>query len=118
MARALALDPEMILYDEPFTGQDPVSMGVLVKLIHDINRTLGTTSVIVSHDVEETCSIADYVYMMVLFISQIEVVIVFKNIMQMGHTLLNGGLQVQEMVNLINHSILLVVQMKYLLLTL
>jgi len=62
LARALALDPEMILYDEPFTGQDPISMGVLVKLIKMLNEALGTTSVIVSHDVAETASIADYIY--------------------------------------------------------
>ena len=62
LARALALDPEMILYDEPFTGQDPISMGILVKLIKMLNSTLEMTSVIVSHDVKETISIADYVY--------------------------------------------------------
>jgi phospholipid/cholesterol/gamma-HCH transport system ATP-binding protein len=64
LARALALDPQMILYDEPFTGQDPISMGVLVKLIKMLNDALGTTSVIVSHDVPETASIADYIYVM------------------------------------------------------
>lgn len=63
MARAIALDPEMILYDEPFTGQDPITMGVLVQLIRRLNDALGLTSVIVSHDVEETCAIADYVYL-------------------------------------------------------
>ena len=62
LARAIALDPEMILFDEPFTGQDPISMGVLVKLIHDMNHALGLTSVVVSHDVPETASISDYVY--------------------------------------------------------
>ena len=62
LARAIALDPEMIMYDEPFTGQDPISMGVLVKLIHDMNHALGLTSVVVSHDVRETASISDYVY--------------------------------------------------------
>ena len=59
LARALALDPTMILYDEPFTGQDPISLGVLVKLIKETNRTLQLTSILVSHDVEETLSIAD-----------------------------------------------------------
>ncbi len=59
LARALALDPMMILYDEPFTGQDPISLGVLVKLIRDTNETLGLTSILVSHDVAETLSIAD-----------------------------------------------------------
>lgn len=56
------LDPMMILYDEPFTGQDPISMGVLVKLIRTVNDALGLTSIIVSHDVAETLSIADEVY--------------------------------------------------------
>ncbi len=63
MARALALDPDMILYDEPFTGQDPISLGVLVKLIKTLNQTLHLTSIVVSHDVQETASIADYVYL-------------------------------------------------------
>jgi len=62
LARALALDPELIMYDEPFTGQDPISMGVLVKLIRQLNNALGLTSIVVSHDVNETMSIADYVY--------------------------------------------------------
>lgn len=62
LARAIALDPELIMYDEPFTGQDPISMGVLVKLIRMLNDALGLTSIIVSHDVQETLSIADYAY--------------------------------------------------------
>ena len=62
LARALALDPMMIMYDEPFTGQDPISMGVLVRLIRSINDALGLTSVIVSHDVHETAGIADVIY--------------------------------------------------------
>lgn len=62
LARAIALDPELIMYDEPFTGQDPISMGVLVKLVRTLNDALGLTSVIVSHDVKETLSIADYAY--------------------------------------------------------
>lgn len=62
LARAIALDPMMILYDEPFTGQDPISMGVLVLLIKALNETLSLTSIIVSHDVEETAKIADYIY--------------------------------------------------------
>lgn len=62
LARAIALDPELIMYDEPFSGQDPISMGVLVKLIRTLNDALELTSVIVSHDVQETLSIADYVY--------------------------------------------------------
>jgi phospholipid/cholesterol/gamma-HCH transport system ATP-binding protein len=63
LARAIVLDPMMIMYDEPFTGQDPISMGVLVKLIHDLNHGLGLTSIVVSHDVRETAAIADYVYL-------------------------------------------------------
>jgi phospholipid/cholesterol/gamma-HCH transport system ATP-binding protein len=62
LARALVLDPMMIMYDEPFTGQDPISMGVLVRLIRSINDALGLTSVIVSHDVHETAEIADVIY--------------------------------------------------------
>ncbi|MBC8519383.1 MAG: ABC transporter ATP-binding protein [Gammaproteobacteria bacterium] len=64
LARAIALDPIMVMYDEPFTGQDPISMGVLMKLIRELNRTLRLTSIIVSHDVEETMAIADYVYLL------------------------------------------------------
>jgi len=63
LARAIVLDPMMILYDEPFTGQDPISMGILVKLIYDLNHSLGLTSVVVSHDVRETAAIADYIYL-------------------------------------------------------
>lgn len=62
LARAIALDPMMIMYDEPFAGQDPISMGVVVQLIRLLNDALGLTSIIVSHDVTEVCSIADYVY--------------------------------------------------------
>lgn len=62
LARAIALDPMLMLYDEPFTGQDPIAMGVLVKLIRKLNDALGLTSVIVSHDVPETAGIADYMY--------------------------------------------------------
>lgn len=61
LARALTLDPMMIMYDEPFTGQDPISLGVLVKLIRETNHALNLTSILVSHDVEETLSIADEV---------------------------------------------------------
>ena len=63
-ARAIALDPGLMMYDEPFTGQDPISMGVLVRLIKQLNQLLQTTTIIVSHDVAETCSIADYVYLL------------------------------------------------------
>ncbi len=62
LARAIALDPELILYDEPFAGQDPISMGVIVTLIKELNDVLGLTSVVVSHDVPEVMSIADYIY--------------------------------------------------------
>jgi phospholipid/cholesterol/gamma-HCH transport system ATP-binding protein len=62
LARAIALDPMMIMYDEPFTGQDPISKGVLVHLIKSLNATLGLTTIIVSHDVHETAAIADYIY--------------------------------------------------------
>ncbi|MFY0992374.1 ABC transporter ATP-binding protein [Halomonas sp. C05BenzN] len=62
LARAIALDPELILYDEPFVGQDPISMGVLVQLTKRLNEALGLTSVVVSHDIKETLTIADYVY--------------------------------------------------------
>ncbi|WP_342450115.1 ABC transporter ATP-binding protein [Thiorhodococcus minor] len=62
LARAIALDPMMILYDEPFTGQDPISMGVLIALIRHLNDAAGLTSIVVSHDVRETASIADYLY--------------------------------------------------------
>ena len=62
LARAIALDPELIMYDEPFAGQDPIVMGVLVRLIRSLRDALGLTTVIVSHDVTETLSISDYVY--------------------------------------------------------
>lgn len=62
LARAIALDPMMIMYDEPFTGQDPISMGVLVKLIRQLNDASRLTSIVVSHDVADTTSIADYLY--------------------------------------------------------
>ncbi len=64
LARAIALDPMMVLYDEPFTGQDPISMGALMQLIRSLNDTLGLTSVVVSHDVQEAAAIADYVYVL------------------------------------------------------
>ncbi len=63
LARAISLDPMMIMYDEPFTGQDPISMGVLVQLIRLLNDALSLTSIVVSHDVRETCAIADFVYL-------------------------------------------------------
>lgn len=62
LARAIALDPQLIMYDEPFTGQDPISMGVIVRLIKQLNDALNLSSIVVSHDVTEALSIADYVY--------------------------------------------------------
>lgn len=62
LARALVLNPQLMMYDEPFTGQDPITMGVLVKLIKHLNDMLGLTSIIISHDVQETMGIADYIY--------------------------------------------------------
>ena len=62
LARAVALDPMMVMYDEPFTGQDPISMGVLVSLVRHLNDAGSLSSIIVSHDVPETLSIADEVY--------------------------------------------------------
>lgn len=62
LARAVVLDPQLVMYDEPFTGQDPISMGVLMRLIRSLNDALGLTSIVVSHDVQEVMSIADQVY--------------------------------------------------------
>jgi phospholipid/cholesterol/gamma-HCH transport system ATP-binding protein len=62
LARSLALDPAVIMYDEPFTGLDPIAMGVVVQLIRTVNKVFGTTSIIVSHDLQETASIADIIY--------------------------------------------------------
>ncbi|HET8731120.1 MAG TPA: ATP-binding cassette domain-containing protein [Moraxellaceae bacterium] len=64
LARAIALDPALIMYDEPFAGQDPIVMGVLVTLIRTLREALGLTSIIVSHDIHETLSIADYIYVL------------------------------------------------------
>lgn len=60
LARSIVMDPSLIMYDEPFTGLDPISMGMIVRLIRNLNQALGLTSLLVSHDVEESCSIADY----------------------------------------------------------
>lgn len=61
LARAIALDPELIMYDEPFAGLDPISMGVAARLIRELNDVLGVTSIVVSHDVNETFAIADHI---------------------------------------------------------
>ena len=61
LARAIALDPDLIMYDEPFAGLDPISLGTAAQLIRHLNESLGITSVVVSHDVDETLSIADHV---------------------------------------------------------
>lgn len=63
LARAIALDPDLVMYDEPFSGQDPISMGVLMRLIRSLNDALGLTSIVVSHDLQEVLSIADYGYL-------------------------------------------------------
>ena len=61
-ARAVALDPPLIMYDEPFAGLDPIALGVTARLIKEMNNALGATSILVTHDVPETFEIADYVY--------------------------------------------------------
>ena len=64
LARAISLDPEVIMYDEPFAGLDPISMGVAANLIRTLNDTTGATSLMVSHDVQECFAICDYAYLM------------------------------------------------------
>jgi phospholipid/cholesterol/gamma-HCH transport system ATP-binding protein len=64
LARTIALDPTLIMYDEPFTGLDPISMGVISNLIRKLNDVLGTTSIIVTHDVQESLKIVDHIYFM------------------------------------------------------
>jgi phospholipid/cholesterol/gamma-HCH transport system ATP-binding protein len=61
LARAIALDPDLVMYDEPFAGLDPISLGTAARLIRQLNDTLGLTSIVVSHDLEETFRIADHV---------------------------------------------------------
>lgn len=63
LARAIALDPELVMFDEPFTGQDPIAMGVLIELIKKLNDTLKLSCLIVSHDIREVLGIADHVIM-------------------------------------------------------
>jgi phospholipid/cholesterol/gamma-HCH transport system ATP-binding protein len=65
LARAIVMDPEILIYDEPLVGLDPISKGVIVRLIQSLNRTLNITSIVVSHDVEEMSAIANYSYLLV-----------------------------------------------------
>lgn len=65
LARAIALDPTLIMYDEPFAGLDPISLGITANLIRTLNQALGATSILVTHDVPESFAIADYVYFIV-----------------------------------------------------
>lgn len=62
LARAMATDPDLLIYDEPFTGLDPISMGMIVRLVRQMNNALGVTSIVVSHDVEELSMLADMSY--------------------------------------------------------
>ena len=62
LARATALDPMLIMYDEPFTGLDPISLGVIRNLVRKLNDALGSTSIVVTHDVQEALEVVDYVY--------------------------------------------------------
>ena len=62
LARAIVLDPPLIMYDEPFAGLDPIGLGITARLIRNLNDALNATSILVTHDVEETFEIADYVY--------------------------------------------------------
>jgi phospholipid/cholesterol/gamma-HCH transport system ATP-binding protein len=64
IARAIVLDPELLIYDEPFVGLDPISMGVILRLIRRLNDTLGLTSIVVSHDVHEVSAVADHLYLL------------------------------------------------------
>ena len=64
LARAIVMDPVMVMYDEPFTGLDPISKAIIVKLIRQLNSILGMTSIVVTHDVDEAMQIADFVYML------------------------------------------------------
>jgi phospholipid/cholesterol/gamma-HCH transport system ATP-binding protein len=64
LARAIALDPELVMYDEPFAGMDPITLGVLMRLIRTMNENLGLTAIVVSHSVEEVLAIADDVHVL------------------------------------------------------
>jgi phospholipid/cholesterol/gamma-HCH transport system ATP-binding protein len=62
LARAIALDPLLVMYDEPFAGLDPISLGIVGQLIRKLNDALGITSVVVTHDIYESLKIVDYIY--------------------------------------------------------
>ncbi len=64
LARAVVTDPQLVMYDEPFTGLDPIAMGIILRLIRELNNALGLTSVIVTHDITEGLDIADYAYLL------------------------------------------------------
>ncbi len=64
LARAIVMDPELLIYDEPFVGLDPISMGVIMRLIREMNEALGITSIVVSHDVNELAALADESYLL------------------------------------------------------
>jgi phospholipid/cholesterol/gamma-HCH transport system ATP-binding protein len=64
LARAIVMDPELLIYDEPFVGLDPISLGVILRLIRHLNESLGITSIVVSHDVKELSSIAHDSYLL------------------------------------------------------
>jgi len=64
LARAIVMDPEILIYDEPFVGLDPISLGVILRLIRRLNDALGITSIVVSHDVQEISTVADLVYLL------------------------------------------------------
>ncbi len=64
LARAIVMDPEVLIYDEPFVGLDPISLGVILRLVKQMNDALQLTSIVVSHDVQEISSIADYSYLL------------------------------------------------------
>lgn len=64
LARAIMLDPELMMYDEPFTGQDPINRGILLNLICRLNNAFGLTSIVVSHDFTDVMAVADYIYVL------------------------------------------------------
>lgn len=64
LARAIALDPELMFYDEPFAGLDPISLGITAQLIRHLTDALGSAAVVITHDIHESLAIADYVYLL------------------------------------------------------